>query len=149
MHCDFLSHTRNRHWSRQINLLLFFNKEWDESWRGWLELWDAAVARPVQRIAPVFNRCVIFRTTAQSFHGVPAGVACPAGRSRRSLAMYYFRDEGHPCELRPTRYVPRPGDPPLRRALIRVDRWALHAYSALKRYTPLGDRIVSKVLRHL
>jgi hypothetical protein len=147
VHVDFLSHTTRTHWSRQINLLLFFNADWDESYKGWLELWDARVERAVQRIAPVFNRCVIFRTSGHSFHGVPAGVACPEGRSRRSLALYYFRDEGRPCDLRPTHYVPLPGDSPMKRVLIRLDRWALHAYSFLKRYTPLGDRIASKVLR--
>ena len=69
--------------------------------------------------------------------------------SRKSLALYYFRDEGRSCTLRPTRYVPLPHDGLLRRGLIRADRWALWAYSALKRYTPLGDRIVSVLLRRL
>ena len=70
-------------------------------------------------------------------------------QSRRSLALYYFRDEGRTCALRPTHYVPVPEDPPLRRTLIRLDRWLLHAYSALKRYTPLGDRLVSTILKRL
>jgi Rps23 Pro-64 3,4-dihydroxylase Tpa1-like proline 4-hydroxylase len=149
VHTDFLSHTKHRHWSRQLNLLLFFNQDWEESYRGWLELWDAEVKTAVQRIAPVFNRCVIFRTSEVSFHGVPAGVACPAGRSRKSLAIYYFRDEGRPCDLRPTRYVPLPGDSRLKRTLIHLDRWALHAYSAVKRYSPLSDAVVSRILKRL
>jgi hypothetical protein len=149
VHHDFLSHTTHPSWSRQVNLLVFLNRGWQESYRGWLEFWDAGITRPVQRIAPVFNRAVIFRTDRRSFHGVPAGVACPAGTTRKSLALYYFRDEGRPCQLAPTHYVPRPEDPPLRRAFIRLDRRLLYVYSALKRYTPLGDRLVSAILRRL
>ena len=147
MHADFLSHTTRRSWSRQLNLLLFLNRDWLESYKGWLEFWDADLRAPVQRITPIFNRCVIFRTSERSFHGVPAGVECPEGNSRKSIALYYFRDEGRPCDLHPTHYVPVSGDSPVKRALIRLDGWALHAYSALKRYTPIGDRVVSRLLR--
>src|SRR5205823_2914431 len=108
VHTDFLAHSKRRTWSRQVNLLLFLNKEWEESHRGWLEFWDPRVTRCVRQIEPIFNRCVVFRTSATSFHGVPAGVACPEGDSRKSIALYYFRDEGKTCPLRPTRYVPLP-----------------------------------------
>jgi Rps23 Pro-64 3,4-dihydroxylase Tpa1-like proline 4-hydroxylase len=149
VHHDFLSHTTHPQWSRQLNLLVFLNRDWQEAYAGWLELWDAPVTRAVERIAPVFNRAVIFRTDRHSFHGAPAPVACPPGETRKSLALYYFRDEGRACELAPTHYVPRPGDPRLRRALIRIDRWVLYGYSALKRYTPIGDRVASAILRRL
>jgi len=149
VHTDFLSHTIRRTWSRQLNLLLFLNAEWPESYRGWLELWDARVQRCERRIAPIFNRCVVFRTSERSFHGVPAGVACPEDRSRRSLALYYFRDEGRVLSIRSTRYVPLPGDSLGKRALIGADRLAIRVYSLLKRYTPLGDRVVSRILKHL
>ena len=149
VHTDFLTHTLRRTWSRQLNLLLFLNEDWDDSYRGWLEFWDARVERCERRIAPLFNRCVVFQTSTRSFHGVPAGVACPEGRSRRSLALYYFRDEAHALALNSTRYVPLPGDSLGRRALIHADRWALRLYAFLKRYTPLGDRIVSRILKHL
>jgi Rps23 Pro-64 3,4-dihydroxylase Tpa1-like proline 4-hydroxylase len=143
VHTDFLSHTTQRSWSRQLNLLLFLNRGWREEYRGWLELWDRQVSECEQRIAPLFNRAVIFRTSDVSFHGVPQGVACPPGMTRKSLALYYFRDEGSPRPLRPTRYLPRPGDPWPRRVLIALDRWAVWGYSALKRYTPIGDRVVT------
>jgi hypothetical protein len=147
VHTDFLSHTKRRTWSRQLNLLLFLNPAWEESHRGWLELWDASVSGCARRIAPVFNRCVVFRTRADSFHGVPAGVTCPAGDARRSLALYYFRDEGRPCPLHPTDYRPLPGDSAGRRVLIRVDRWLVAGYSVLKRYTPVTDRLATRILR--
>jgi Rps23 Pro-64 3,4-dihydroxylase Tpa1-like proline 4-hydroxylase len=146
VHLDHLSHAKRRTWSRQVNLLLFLNRGWDASWGGTLELWDASVTRRVRAIEPAFNRCVVFRTSERSYHGV-VPVTCPAERARRSLALYYYRDEGRPLPLQPTRYVPRPGDGPLRRALIHADRWALGVYSALKRYTPIDDRLISRLLR--
>src|SRR5438477_3854759 len=45
VHHDFLSHTTHSHWSRQLNLLVFLNRGWQEGWAGWLELWDAGVTR--------------------------------------------------------------------------------------------------------
>ena len=147
VHTDFLAHAKRRRWSRQLNLLLFLNKDWPEGYQGNLELWDPEVRRCVRRIEPLFNRCVIFHTSGTSFHGVPEPVACPPTRSRTSLALYYFREEDRACRLTPTYYVPRPDDPLHRRALIRLDRWLLYAYSALKRYTPLGDAMASRRLR--
>ena len=149
VHTDFLAHTRERTWRRELNLLLFLNARWEPAHEGHLELWDGTVSRCERRIEPRFNRCVVFRTSAHSFHGVPSRVACPAGDSRKSLALYYFRDVGRALALQPTHYVPRPGDGPLRRALIHADRLAVRAYSTLKRYTPLGDAVVSKILRRL
>jgi hypothetical protein len=149
VHADFLSHTRQRHWSRAINLILFLNRDWQESYGGWLELWNADVSRCVHRIAPSFNRCVIFRVGRTSFHGVPAGVHCPPGNSRKSIALYYFTQRDQPCALQPTHYVPLPDDPPAKRVLMRLDGVLLYAYSLLKRYTPLNDAMVSGLLRRL
>lgn len=148
VHTDFLAHTLERTWRRELNLLLFLNEGWEPSHGGCLELWDPAVSVCVRRIEPRFNRCVVFRTSSTSFHGVPR-VTCPPGGSRKSLALYYFRNEGRPLRLRPTRYLPRPGDGTLQRALIRADGLALRVYAVLKRYTPLGDAIVSRLLRRL
>ncbi len=148
VHADFLAHSKHRTWSRQVNLILFLSPAWREEYRGWLELWNADVTHCERRVLPAFNRCIIFQTSKTSFHGVPAGVASPDDLPRQSLALYYFRDEGRVCQLSPTRYVPLPGDGPLRRAAICADRLLIQAYSYLKRYTPLGDRVVSRILKH-
>lgn len=148
VHADFLSHSRERTWTRRLNLILFLNEGWSEGDGGALELWDAEVRSPVRRIAPVFNRCVVFATTASAFHGVPH-VRCAAGRSRKSLALYYYSDDGAPRPIRSTHYVPRPGDPLATRLAIRIDRGLLHAYTWLKRHTPFGDRLASRLLKKL
>lgn len=148
VHTDFLSHTTNRQWSRQINLLIYFNPEWRSEWQGNLELWNPDVTRCVQSIEPRFNRCVMFHTREHSYHGHPHRLACPENVSRRSLALYYFRDEGSIREIRSTNYRPRPEDPLMKRVLIAADRRLLRVYSLLKRYGGLRDRMLDKILRY-
>ncbi len=147
VHADFQSHTTRPHWSRQINLLLYLNKDWEDSWDGFLELWDADVTQAVQRIKPAFNRCVIFHTTAASMHGHPTPLKCPEDIARKSLALYYFRDEGQIQKLTPTNYKARPEDNSAKHALVAADRFLVYGYSFLKRYTPLGDQTISRILK--
>lgn len=89
VHADFNVHPRTR-LHRRINVLIYLNEDWQDDWGGQLELWKSDMSRCVQRIAPVFNRCVIFSTDRTAFHGHPERVACPPGRNRRSLALYYY-----------------------------------------------------------
>jgi Rps23 Pro-64 3,4-dihydroxylase Tpa1-like proline 4-hydroxylase len=96
IHADFNWHTQMR-LDRRINLLLYLNKDWQPTYAGNLELWDAAMTHRVKEYEPLFNRCVIFNTTNISFHGNPVPVNCPPNRSRRSIAMYYYTN-GRPAE---------------------------------------------------
>ncbi|MDQ6775807.1 MAG: 2OG-Fe(II) oxygenase [Actinomycetota bacterium] len=95
VHLDF-----NRHpvtgLDRRLNVLLYLNRDWDEEWGGALELWRD-MQRSEQRIAPHFNRLVVFSTTERSFHGHPHPLACPEDRTRRSMALYYYSN-GRPEE---------------------------------------------------
>jgi Rps23 Pro-64 3,4-dihydroxylase Tpa1-like proline 4-hydroxylase len=149
VHTDFLSHTTHRSWSRQVNLLIYLNKNWNPEWRGDLELWDAEVRNCVATVTPIFNRCVLFRTTEASYHGHPHPLACPAGESRKSLALYYFREERQALRLQPTHYRPLPWDSPWKKILVASDRQLLRAYSLLKRYAGLSDRAVGRILKRL
>jgi Rps23 Pro-64 3,4-dihydroxylase Tpa1-like proline 4-hydroxylase len=148
MHVDFHSHATRRTLSRQLNLLIYLNHDWDESYQGHLEFWNNDVSRCEKRIAPLFNRCVIFKMSDISYHGHPVPLACPPERSRRSLALYYYRDEGRNLPIQSTRYEPRPTDKLGRRMLIYLDRGMLRAFSLLKRYAGLSDRLVSRILKH-
>ena len=75
---------------RRVNVLIYLNQGWTEENGGALELWNRDLTECGSRIAPVFNRTVVFNTTDHSFHGHPDPVRCPAGESRKSIAMYYF-----------------------------------------------------------
>jgi hypothetical protein len=89
IHADFNLHpTLNLY--RRLNVLLYLNKEWRDEYRGDLELWDRSMSHCMVRIAPVFNRCVVFATSDTSYHGHPDALRCPPDMVRKSLATYYY-----------------------------------------------------------
>lgn len=149
VHTDFLTHTKQRHWSRHINLLIYLNKEWQEEWNGNLELWDDDLTECLQSIPPLFNRCVIFNTIEKSYHGHPEKLSCPPEESRKSLLLYYYRDEGRELDLSSTDYQALPGDGLARRLLIAVDRTLLRLYTLVKGHTKISDRLMDRILRRL
>jgi hypothetical protein len=96
VHADFNKH-RVFDLDRRLNLLLYLNHDWDAAWGGQLELWDGEMTRCVEAVDPVFNRCVVFSTTSRAYHGHPDALACPAGTTRKSVALYYYTN-GRPPE---------------------------------------------------
>ncbi len=88
VHADFNVHPATG-LDRRLNALLYLNRDWRDEWGGHLELCGPD-AHCVVRLAPVFNRLVVFATTDTSFHGHPEPLACPLDRCRRSLAFYYY-----------------------------------------------------------
>lgn len=89
VHADFNFH-KQLHLERRLNVLIYLNKDWQEDYGGALELWDDGMKACVQSINPQFNRCVVFTTTANSFHGNPQPVNHPRQVPRRSIALYYY-----------------------------------------------------------
>lgn len=115
VHADFQRHPVFP-WRRQLNFLLFLNETWNDSWGGHLELWDRDMETCVHRIAPVLNRCVVFRTGKDTYHGHPEPLRCPPDVTRKSLATYYYSTDqsGGPTEdERSTLWQRRPSEDPL------------------------------------
>ena len=112
VHADF-NLQRHLKLDRRINLLLYLNKGWKGEHGGQLELWDTNMTACAQSVLPEFNRCVIFNITDTSYHGNPNPVQAPDGRTRLSLAFYYYSN-GRPAEERSdahyTLFRSRPGE---------------------------------------
>lgn len=98
VHVDF-SRQEKLGLERRLNVLLYLNRDWQESWGGLLELWTADMSRCVKRVAPLFNRCVIFTLGDHTYHGHPDPLRVPPGVSRKSLALYYYTSD-RPAEAR-------------------------------------------------
>jgi hypothetical protein len=75
---------------RRLNLIVYLNRNWNEDWGGALELWAPGAASAGARVAPLFNRAVLFPTTDETLHGFPDPMRCPADRSRRSASVFYW-----------------------------------------------------------
>jgi hypothetical protein len=89
VHADF-NHHLPMNLERRVNVLIYLNKDWQLDFGGALELWNRDVTECIVRVAPIFNRCVIFNTTSFSYHGNPDPVNHPDGVSRKSIALYYY-----------------------------------------------------------
>lgn len=91
-HVDYNLHPTGVY--RRLNLLLYLNN-WKEGDGGELEIGD-------EKIAPYFNRCVVFETTEDSWHGHPN--PWNSDESRKSLAVYYYSADGEPVKAHSTIY---------------------------------------------
>lgn len=147
IHADFTSHTVEKNWKRRLNLLLYLNEDWREEYGGQLELWDRGMRSCQKKITPLLNRCVIFNTDVDTFHGHPEPLACPEGMTRKSIALYYFTEEKERLRGRSTEYRARPQDSSGKSVLIFLDKLALRIYDFGRRRLGLSDRLVSKILR--
>jgi Rps23 Pro-64 3,4-dihydroxylase Tpa1-like proline 4-hydroxylase len=112
IHLDFNRYKRLS-LNRRVNILLYLNKDWKEEYGGYLELWDKDMAHCVSKVAPLFNRMVMFSTTGNSYHGHPDPLTCPLAMTRKSLALYYYTTEvgdGETETPHTTLFQKRPGE---------------------------------------
>jgi len=89
IHADFNIHKRLNLY-RRINVLIYLNNDWEDSFGGNLELWDKKMQSNIKSIAPIMNRCVIFNTDIDSYHGHPDPLSAPDNITRKSIALYYY-----------------------------------------------------------
>lgn len=88
IHIDFNIHVeKNVH--RRLNLLIYMNKDWQASYGGDLEMWNADMSACIKKVAPIFNRCVIFETNEISYHGY-SKITVPEGVTRKSIYSYFY-----------------------------------------------------------
>ena len=112
IHADFRINIK-LHVSRRMNVIVYLNEDWRDEYNGSLELWSRDMKARVKSVAPIWNRCVIFNTDADSYHGHPDPLTTPDGVLRRSLALYYYTASKAIYEEVPNRstmYAARPGD---------------------------------------
>ncbi len=130
---------------RRLNLLLYLNQGWQESWGGELEIWDRDVKVCHHSLAPILGRCVIFEISNRSFHGTTL-VNCPPQVTRSSIALYYYSREA-PVDLaddfQPTVFkgkVLMPMEAMARRVGYRTGQLVRNLKGRLRRPAPAGSR---------
>jgi Rps23 Pro-64 3,4-dihydroxylase Tpa1-like proline 4-hydroxylase len=84
--------------NRRLNALVYLNPEWQESWGGEFGVYDENGENCLKKVAPLFNRLVVFDSHDKSFHGLPDPVNFPPGVPRRSILLYYYTKESRPGE---------------------------------------------------
>lgn len=74
---------------RRINILVYLNDEWEESYGGCLQLGDPG--KPAKTLVPSWGSVLVFTTDNRSVHGFPKPIT--EGHWRKSIALYYYTAE--------------------------------------------------------
>ncbi len=88
MHLDFNYHPLHKGWFRNMNLLLYLNKDWTPAFKGQLKLVDLRTGEASALEVP-FNRMIIQQTRAYTLHGYDM-TNFPEGKYRTSIATYAY-----------------------------------------------------------
>jgi Rps23 Pro-64 3,4-dihydroxylase Tpa1-like proline 4-hydroxylase len=148
IHADFTAHPIKRNWQRRVNLLLYFNQNWRESYEGHLELWSRDMKYCARKVSPKLNKCVIFNTDSDSFHGVPEPLNCPPEMTRNSLALYFYTETKTRAKLRATNYQARPNKKD-NKTIIWLDKALVSIYTRTKAKLGISDQSVGVLLKKL
>ena len=149
LHTDFSMHHYRKGLRRRVNLILYLNPLWDESWGGAIEFWERSGQNCVAKYAPHLNHAVIFNTEDSALHGFPDPLNCPADVFRKSLALYYYTLDGHTTKFHSTDYYARSTDSPAKKTLVWLDKKAVDLYSKAKTRFKFSDKAASKILGFL
>lgn len=88
MHLDYNYHPINKDWWREVNLLLYLNKDWKQEYGGHLELKDLRTGHE-KKCDVGFNTLIIQECNDYTLHGYKP-TSFPEGVFRTSIATYAF-----------------------------------------------------------
>tara|TARA_B100000575_G_C22907669_1_gene527261 strand:- start:156 stop:815 length:660 start_codon:yes stop_codon:yes gene_type:complete len=88
MHLDYNYHPINKNWWREMNLLLYLNKDWKNEYGGHLDLEDLRTGSKKKCDVP-FNTLIIQQCEDYTLHGYQP-TNFPDGIFRTSIATYAF-----------------------------------------------------------
>jgi hypothetical protein len=88
MHADFNYHPLHDTWYRNLNILLYINKDWKKEYGGELKLEDGRTGEKTEIDVP-FNRLAIMHCRSYTLHGYDP-IKFPEGMFRTSVAAYAY-----------------------------------------------------------
>lgn len=111
MHLDYSVHPISGK-ERRVNLIVYLNRNWQPEFGGGLQLWDKGLKQCKVTVPIDFNIGVLFRTSDESFHGLPDPLKCPDTMMRKSVAVYYVSEPRPDATHRyKAQFFARPSDP--------------------------------------
>lgn len=120
IHVDAGKHPKNG-LKKQITLGIYLSYNWNENYGCELEIWegensknnDAKLHKCITKIAPLFNRLIIFTCEDNSWHGNPEYVKCPDNAKRLFVTISYLsNNENFENKRQKAFFIARPDDPP-------------------------------------
>ena len=106
---------------KQVTLGIYLSTNWKENYGCELEVWkgdnssdnSAKIQECVAKIAPMFNRLIIFTCNDYSWHGNPVPALCPDDARRIFVTLSYLSDDVDKFlnKRQKAFFVARPNDP--------------------------------------
>jgi hypothetical protein len=90
MHLDYNYHPLNENWWREMNLLLYLNKDWKQEFGGHLKIKDLRTDESAE-LEVDFNTLIIQQCGDYTLHGYDP-TNFPEGNYRTSIATYAFTE---------------------------------------------------------
>ena len=107
IHLDYSIHPISGK-ERRCNLIVYISKDWKKEYGGGLELWNKELTH-YKTVEPTWNSAIIFKTTDESWHGIPNPIECPENEYRKSIAVYYVSEPQQCTKNRPkAEFIPHP-----------------------------------------
>ena len=104
LHTDFNFHPNKTNIKRELNILIYLNKDYKNDYKGQLVLKHKFTGETV-KIDPLFNRCVIMQTSDISLHGYEP-INFPDGLYRTSIAAYAYYPVNNQESSKSTQWFP-------------------------------------------
>jgi len=104
LHTDFNYHPVKKNMKRELNILIYFNKNWKKKYGGQLIIKHKKTGE-LTKIDPLFNRCVIMQTSNLSLHGYEP-INFPKGSYRTSIAAYAYYPFKNKGQNKSTQWFP-------------------------------------------
>jgi len=145
VHVDF-NYQEDQRIHRRLNILIYLNPDWQDTWGGEIEVWDKDVKTCLNSMLPLLNRCLVFKTTDISYHGVRP-ITAPADVCRRSFAAYYYTHEAPPewkGEAHSTIFKARPDEKVRGMLLMPAERLMRRFQDYVQRTKTLIKKIVGR-----
>ena len=84
----------------------YLNQDWKEEDGGYTEVWNNTMTSCVDKVAPKYNRVLLFENTDKSYHGVPE-----VNEYRKTFLTSYLLDSKDFKETRSkARFMKRPNE---------------------------------------
>lgn len=145
LHVDHRTHPQEKKWNRKVLLLYYLNDDYKDEYNGHLELWDKEAKKRHNKIAPLYNRCVIQTIEDGYVHGLPETINFPEGDCRKALVLWYYIEEKEEIPLKVTKYYSRPVDSFIKKAIIHSENILLHFHYVFKRILGTDDGLYIKI----
>ena len=121
IHVDAGRHLHNG-FVKAVTLGIYLSVDWSEKNGGHLEFWNGdksnidnpKIYNCIDKILPIFNRCIIFENNDNSWHGAPNPCICNNNEKRIFLTLSYLLTETNILftnERLKAYFIKRPSDP--------------------------------------